>query len=233
MLRPLSMIADSFATVCPWELVVPVLNVTTWSERVPPENGPFDLRIPLATASLCRRRLPYCEGRWPARHPQGPRHRLPGGPPPPPCPWSLGRTSWRACRSIQISSDSTKVPPGSRGFDHHRASQGGLPFRSRLQVLRRPEDLRTIRDQVGALFLLTDRRPSASVRPLTLWSFRWTALGTNSCILVTPPRCDCSPPGSRGQSRHRRLGSGSTPRRKRRSSSAWCGGPAPATGETW
>jgi hypothetical protein len=25
----------------------------------------------------------------------------------------------RARRSIQISSDSTEVPPGSRGFDHH------------------------------------------------------------------------------------------------------------------
>ena len=134
--------------------------------------------------------------------------------------------------TMDASSDSTEVRPGSRGFDHHRASQGGLPFRSRLQLLRRPEDLCTIRDQVCALFLLTDRRSSGSVRPLTLWSFRWTALGTNSCILVTLPWCDCSPPRSRGQSRHRRLGSGSTPRCKRRPSSGWCGGPTPATGGT-
>jgi hypothetical protein len=41
-----------------------------------------------------------------------------------------------------------------------------------------------------------------------------------------------SPPGSRRRSGHRRLGSGSAPRCKRRPSSGWRGGPAPATGRT-
>src|ERR1035441_3222073 len=63
-----------------------------------------------------------------------------------------------ARRSMPVSSDSTVVLPGSRGFEHHRASQGGLPlFQSLLQVLLRLQDLCTIRDQNCALFVITHK----------------------------------------------------------------------------
>ena len=61
-----------------------------------------------------------------------------------------------ARRSMLVSSDSTVILPGSRSFEHHRASQGGLPlFQSLLQALLRLQDLCTFRDQNCAFFVIT------------------------------------------------------------------------------